>query len=118
MNDAKQGYAYGEKIAEKNWDNAGFLNQIAWFVVDMDGIQTRNLEFAKKLANRANELTDSKDGAILDTVARVYYEMGDVDKALEYQRKAVEHSTPQFAGQLKEALAKYEAEAKAKAKKN
>jgi len=118
MNDPKQGYAYGEQLAKDNWDNAMLLNEVAWYTVDQEGIETRNLEFAMKLAKRAAELTDEKDGAVLDTVARVHYEMGDVHKALEIQRKAVEHATPQFADQLKEALEKYEAEAKVSNKKN
>jgi thiol-disulfide isomerase/thioredoxin len=112
MNDPKQGYAYGNTIAEELWDNEQMLNQMAWEVVDTDGIQTRNLEFALKLATRANELTDSEDGAILDTLARVYYEMGDIDNALKYQRLAVKHSTEQFRADLEDALEKYEAEAK------
>ena len=115
MNDPKAGYAYGEEIAMENWDNEMMLNEIAWRVVDTDGIQTRNLEFALKVAKRANELTDEEDGAILDTLARVYYEMGDIDNALKYQRKAVENATEQFRPELEKALEKYEAEAKAKA---
>ena len=44
---------------------------------------TVNPNGAKRAAKRANELTKSSDAAILDTVARVYYEMGDVHAAIE-----------------------------------
>ncbi len=112
MNDATAGYAYAEQIAKENWDDEMFLNDLAWQIVDTEGIQTRNLEFALKVAKRANELAKSKDGAILDTLARVYYDMGDLENALKYQRLAVENATPDFREQLEESLATYEAAAK------
>lgn len=112
QNDPKQGYAYGEKLAKEYWDEAMMLNQLAWYTVDTEGVETRNLEFALKLAKRANELTNDSDGAVQDTLARVYYEMGDLDKAIATQKKAVENATENFLPDLKAALEKYEQAAK------
>ncbi|NBP81744.1 hypothetical protein EBU58_13720, partial [bacterium] len=44
-----------------------------------------------KAATRAAELTDQTDGSILDTLARVYFVMGDLDQAIALQEKAVAH---------------------------
>jgi len=114
MNEPTKGYAYGNELLKDYWDNEAMLNQIAWLTVDSDGIQTRDLKFALKAAEQANKLSDSSDGAILDTLARVYYEMGDLKNALKFQKMAVENATDQFRPQLEEALKKYESEAKAK----
>jgi thiol-disulfide isomerase/thioredoxin len=108
-NDASA-YSIGEEIAKNNWDNPQMLNMLAWFVVDRPGIQNRNLDFALKLAGRANELTHEKDAAILDTFARVYFEKGDLKNAVRLQKKAVANAEEgEMAAQLAEALKKYEA---------
>lgn len=107
-------YAFGEKLVQDSWDDAQTLNELAWTVADDPKVKNRNLEFARKAAERANELTAGKDGAILDTVARVHYEAGRLDEAIRFQKQAVEHSTGELADQLRAQLEKYEAE---KAKK-
>jgi len=96
------------------WDNAQMLNTIAWELTTNEQIQVRDHEFALKLARRAVELTDRESGMILDTLARIHYEMGDVSKALEIQREAVKHAEQGFEDQLKEWLERYEKEAKNK----
>ena len=117
MNEPQKGYAFGREVVKDNWDTANLLNQIAWYTVDTKGIKTRDLEFAMKAAMRANELTDGEDAAILDTVARVHYEKGDLKGAVKWQRKAVEHAEEGsgMARELSEVLIKYEREAKTRA---
>ena len=88
------------------------LNQLAWFIADEAGIKTRDLKLASKAAKRANELTEGKDAAILDTVARVYYEVGALASAIKWQKKAVKHAQEtRFEEEIKKTLEKYEAEA-------
>jgi tetratricopeptide (TPR) repeat protein len=48
------------------------------------------LELALKAAKRASEIREGKDVAILDTLARCHYELGQLDKAIEVQQKAVD----------------------------
>ena len=43
-----------------------------------------------KAAKRANEGTGHSNAAYLDTLARVYYEQGDIEQALIWQQKAVD----------------------------
>ncbi len=102
-------YDYGRDLMKENWEKARLLNQLAWFTVDDEEVTTRDLKFAMKAATQACKLTDYEDAGILDTLARVCYEKGDVKTALKWQRKAVEQAegTP-MAGQLREALIKYE----------
>jgi tetratricopeptide (TPR) repeat protein len=111
MEQPDKAYAFGEEMAKKNWDEAMALNQLAWYVVDSPTVKTRDLDFAHKLANRANELTEGKDAAILDTFARVYYEKGDLKNAIRIQKKAVEFAPEgPMAEDIAAALKKYEEE--------
>ena len=87
-------------------------NAVAWFVVDDPGVETRDLDFAFKLAKRGCELTEHEDAAILDTLARVYYEMGDLKNAIATQKKAVKVADDGPMGEsIREVLEKYKAEA-------
>ncbi len=94
------------EIVEQSWGDARALNDIAWGIATSTG--ERDLGLAFKAAQRASELRDHKDAAILDTLARVLYEQGQLDKAIEWQRKACEHDPgePSIGATLK----KYEAE--------
>jgi thiol-disulfide isomerase/thioredoxin len=111
LHEPEQAYAVGHELIQNRWDEAGMLNAIAWYVVDSEEVKTRDLEFALKVAMRANELTESKDAAILDTVARVFYEKGDLTTAIKWQKKAVENAEGGMAESLQETLDQYEAEA-------
>jgi len=111
MDQPDKAYALGEQIAKKNWDEPQLLNSIAWTVVDMPGIKTRNFDFALKLANRAVELTKEKDAATLDTLAHVYHDKGDLKKAVEIETKAVAVAEPgQMGDDIKATLEKYQVE--------
>jgi thiol-disulfide isomerase/thioredoxin len=112
MDQPKQAYAYADEVITEHWDDAMLLNSIAWFIVDDPQVKTRNFEIAMRAAKRASELTDHENAAVLDTVARVYFEQGDLDAAIKWQRKAVKHAegTPMEAD-LRKALEKYEGEA-------
>ncbi|MHC4128603.1 MAG: TlpA disulfide reductase family protein [Planctomycetota bacterium] len=107
--DPARTYDFGRTLMRAHWDESATLNQIAWFTVDDEGVKTRDLDFALEAALRANALTEEKDASILDTVARVYYEKGDLKAAIRWQRAAVKHAGESpMADQLKETLEKYE----------
>ncbi len=106
-NDPAKGYAFGRKLAEEGWDDPQTLNALAWFVVDEESVQTRDLDFAMKIAKRACELTDFEDAAILDTYARGFYEKGDLVNAVKWQTKAVEFAEGSLADELKDTLENY-----------
>jgi len=91
------------------------LNEIAWFVLDAPTVKSRDYAFALKTANAAATLSDNKDGAILDTLARAYWETDDAKQAVATQKLAIEN-TPEgtMLDEMKETLKTYEAGAPAK----
>lgn len=106
---AEAGKVGGELVTLLN-DDAQSLNEIAWLMVDPDGdVEKPDTDLAMKAAARAVELTGRKDGAILDTLARVHFVKGDVAKAIEIQKEAVAHAPKQFKQQIEDVLKEYEA---------
>lgn len=68
-----------------------FWNTVAWrglTEVPTDS-PSRDLGLLLRCAKRAVELSERKDGAVLDTLARAHWELGDKPKAIEVQREAV-----------------------------
>lgn len=97
--------AVRDRVLEVAWDNAMLLNQVAWESAIAPEKSEAQLAQALKAAQRASELTQHADGSILDTLARVFYEQGDLDQAIEWQRKAVEYANGQAA--IQKTLDKY-----------
>lgn len=90
-------------------DDAMLLNQIAWGMVDPDaGVEKPDLGMALAAAARAVEITKGKDGAILDTLARVYWLKGDKAKAIATQKDAVANAQGEMKKQLEGVLKEYE----------
>lgn len=86
-------YAYATKLVDGVYkDSADALNLVAWSIVDPEakGMETRDLKIALKAATRANELSEGKRPEILDTLAKVQFDSGEVAKAVETQQKAVD----------------------------
>jgi cytochrome c biogenesis protein CcmG/thiol:disulfide interchange protein DsbE len=106
--DAKDGpgcKAFVEKTLPKIDDDWTALNLVAWKLATVD-FSLRQPLVALKAAKRAAELTDSADAAVLDTLARVYFELGMVDEAVAAQTKAV--SADGATEDLKTTLAYYQ----------
>ena len=95
-------------VIEEAWDDSQLLNQIAWNTARTGQGSEADLQLALKAATRASELKEGKDAAILDTVARVYHTMGDLDSAIAWQKKAVEHNNGN--AEIDATLATYEKE--------
>ncbi len=109
----KEAGAVGKTLVDKAIErkNAVELNQIAWTIVDpakdMDG---RGLNLALKAAVAANRFTDGEHPAILDTLARVHFLKGDLEKAVEFQRTAVKKAKgTRLESELARTLEGYEA---------
>ena len=107
MGATEQAEALKETLAEKLNDEPMGLNQLAWMTINKRGASAADLEWALKLAVRANELTGGKSAPILDTLAKAYFETGDVAKAIETQKIAIEYAGPQ-AKAMERTLKKYE----------
>ena len=65
------------------------LNALSWSVLESGKAKGPVLEMAMDAAKKANELSGGKDGSILDTLARAYWESGDAKKAISLQEQAI-----------------------------
>lgn len=100
-------------LIEAAWDNATVLNGVAWETVTAGN--PKDFQLAFKAAKRASELRADKDAAILDTLARCHYELGQLDEAIKVQQKAVDLDSNMQ--EITEALKRYQDE-KAAAESN
>jgi thiol-disulfide isomerase/thioredoxin len=84
---------YGQKVVKSTLSkNAQGLNALAWAIVDPDaGIKPNSklLQFALETAKSADDVAHNKDAGIADTLAKAYFDSGDVAKAVENQERAV-----------------------------
>ena len=69
--------------------NANALNSLAWELLTADRYEGRYNDLAAVMAEKACEVTDYRSWAILDTLALAKFETGDVERAIELQKKAI-----------------------------
>ncbi len=110
---ADKALEYGKRLVQVVYkDDAQHLNSIAWMMVDPDEKRKPDAGFLKlalAAARRADEIGKSKNPEVADTLARVYFVMGDVTKAVETQQRAVDlakgtelEQNPDLKGRLEE----------------
>ena len=89
------------------------LNQTAWALTMCPDASLRNGVEAVGLAQRAAQLSDGRDPAILDTLAAAYAEAGQFSEAVEVARRALALATAQgktaLAGTLQARIQLYQA---------
>ncbi len=88
---AEKSSAYGRELVDGVFSkSAGALNAIAWMIVDPDAeLKHRDVELALLAGEKACELTEWENPAVLDTFAMALFRAGRLDEAIEYQEKAV-----------------------------
>jgi thiol-disulfide isomerase/thioredoxin len=89
MKQYEKGYALADKAFEAVKDDPAGLNSVAWNIATAEGIEKRDMKVAQKFAERAVEVTKRADSAVLDTLARVLFDQGQVAKAVEVETEAV-----------------------------
>ncbi len=95
------------------------FNQLAWVSATEMPEKSRDLDFSLAAAQKAAALSKSTDPAILDTLARVYWDRGDKAKALTTQQQAVDvgmkdgDMDADMLGEIKDTLQKYKSNANA-----
>jgi tetratricopeptide (TPR) repeat protein len=77
------------RVAERPDANALALHAYAWELLTCEPAQLRDLEAALPVAKRAVELDGGTDANILDTLALAFQMTGDLDQAIETQRRAI-----------------------------
>ncbi len=81
-----------QKLEKSVGQQAEGLNLIAWTIVDpSSGTKPggKLLQLALELARRADEKSEGKNGPIADTLAKTYFDSGEVAKAIETQERAI-----------------------------
>lgn len=91
FDDKERAFAMGEAFLQNHRGDADVLNAFAWDLVLTDGENEQCFELAMKAAMRAVELTHEKNADMLSTVAFLHSEKQEFEKALAWQRKAVDH---------------------------
>lgn len=94
-------------ISEKNPDNAGIQNQIAWRLLSDKSLKDLDLDLAEKIALRANSAAKGKDAGILDTLARAQFMNGKKAQAIDTQELAVKAANDDTKDGLQKTLDSY-----------
>lgn len=79
-----------KKVETLSPNDAWSLQDKAWFLMTCPDESLQDSGKAMDLAKKAAELTQGKDGVVLETLAEAYFRQGDPVKAIEIQKKAIE----------------------------
>jgi len=90
--DPERVFTLGRAIAHQQvWDDALGLNGLAWPLVLSDSAAHRNDTLALEFTTRAAEIASGDEGYVVyDTHAVALYRNGQVEQAIEFQRRALE----------------------------
>ena len=103
----------GDNLLKIAANSPDVLDLLAWNIVTLPVLKTRDLDLALKAAKAAFDATQGKDPSIIDTYARVLWETGNKAEALKQQRAAVALVKDEMLAEiLKESLKQYEDELK------
>ena len=104
----QQQIALLKAATERADTDASALNAYAWRLLTVKPESLRDPMAAWPVAKRAVEMDGERDALILDTLARALWMAGDLDGAIEVQRKAVARaSDPKDRAGLREQLSLY-----------
>lgn len=115
MKDDDKAYAYIHEVHKGiGKSNARVLITLAAVIVSPGSFKKQDLDLALTLALDANTLAQGKDAEILDALASIYFQKGDVPKAIEVQTKAVESAAESNKPKFQRTLDKYRSPAEKK----
>jgi len=107
----QEAIAVGKQLLAMDLSSMEF-NQLAWVSATEMPEKSRDLDFSLAAAQKAVSISKSEDPAILDTLARVYWDRGDKAKAQSTEQQAVDRGVKSnmdadTLGEMKETLEKY-----------
>ena len=111
--DVEKATALGKTLCDEHLSGATALNDFAWALLTEEEYDGAFAELARECATKSNEITEFGDWRFLDTLARAHFETGDVIKAIELQKQAIDHFNGSGLGDMKKTLARFEEKAQA-----
>ncbi len=105
----KAAYALARSLSDAQPDDNELQNSLAWTIVSQDGVEQRNLALAQKCADRAVKATNSKDPAILDTLARLQFMTGKKAEAIATEQAALSIAPEEDKDLYRKCLVNYQA---------
>lgn len=111
------------QVVQKRPNDPLSVQDTAWFLLTCPDEKLQDTVKAKELAEKAEKLSQGKDGLVLETLAEAYYRAGDPLKAAETQKKAIEVGSKKCpdgscTAEMKERLKKYELAARQEERKS
>lgn len=111
LGETDKAYPVADAAFESIKKNDTLLNDIAWTIDAGEGIKNRDLKIARKFAERSVELNNREDPAMLDTLAKIYFDQGEAKRAVETETEAVAKADEKLKPELSATLEKYKAAA-------
>jgi tetratricopeptide (TPR) repeat protein len=98
----------GEQLLQAWAEDANELNSLAWKLLTEGKYEGRFSDLARRMSERSNTLTGHKNWMYLDTLAHARFALGDIDAAIELERKALENCKDNRRGEAEKALKRFE----------
>jgi hypothetical protein len=95
-----EGYALARTHLETHRDDASVLKRVVSDLLDLDDVERRDFALLSEAAHRADELAGGDDPAVTALLARLQFELGHVDRAVELQRGVADQLGEPGAAQL------------------
>jgi tetratricopeptide (TPR) repeat protein len=107
VNDQDKAAEQLPRIVELLDGDAQAINQVTWGIVKIaeagKPVSDKLLQLSADITNAALSPTEP-EGSLLDTIAHCYYHLGDLDRAIAYQQRAVKGGNE---GQLQQEIEDY-----------
>jgi thiol-disulfide isomerase/thioredoxin len=104
-----EAFQFADEFSKSHSTNDIWQNELAWTIATSESPDQHCLELAETMAERGVQLTDAKNTALLDTLARVQFRLGKKEEAMATEGKAVNlESNPKEKVSLEKTLASYQ----------
>lgn len=85
-----EGYALGRELAKKYANDLQTLRSLARTTMNSPEVKERDFTFALEMVTAADTVGQQKDARAAELMALYHFSMGDREKALEHQQRAIE----------------------------